>query len=79
MITLLTSILLAFVLSPAVDRMETWRLPRSIASFFVVAALLAVIYGIGALFLQSGCEFLARAPKVFSKNPKRNGRAAKAS
>src|SRR5262249_48317800 len=31
------------------------------------------------LFLQSGCEVLARAPQIFSKNPRRNRRAAKTS
>jgi len=67
MITLLTSILLAFVLSPAVDRLETWRLPRSIGSFFVVAALLAVIYGIVHFSYSQAVSFSQELPKYSRK------------
>jgi len=67
MITLLTSILLAFVLSPAVDRLEMWRLPRSIASFFVVVALLAVIYGIVHFSYSQAVSFSQELPKYSQK------------
>src|SRR5262245_4261653 len=67
MITLLTPILLAFVLSPAVDRLEMWRLPRSIASFFVVAALLAAIYGIVHFSYSQAVSFSQELPKYSQK------------
>jgi predicted PurR-regulated permease PerM len=50
-----------------VDRMEMWRLPRSIASFFVVTLLLAVIYGIVQFSYSQAVSFSQELPKYSQK------------
>src|SRR3954467_12160982 len=46
LITLMIAILLTFVLAPLVDRLERWRVPRSLGSLLAVGLLLACLYGL---------------------------------
>lgn len=63
LITLLVSILLAFMLDPLVNLLERIRIPRAAGSFLAVLMLLAAIYG-GSYFLYArAVSFAHELPK----------------
>jgi predicted PurR-regulated permease PerM len=63
MITLLVSILLAFMLEPLVNLLEKVRLPRSAGAFLAVLLMLAVVYA-GSYFLYGrAMSFVHELPK----------------
>src|SRR5215469_12170378 len=50
LVTLMVSLLLAFVLEPLVSVLERIRLPRALGSFVAILVLLGVMYGISYFF-----------------------------
>lgn len=63
LITLLVSILLAFLLEPLVEGLRRIHVPRSVGSFVAVLALLAVLYGLTYLFYNRAAAFVSELPK----------------
>jgi predicted PurR-regulated permease PerM len=49
----LVAVLLARVLIPVSDRLQRWRLPRSLAAAVAVAGFVAVVLGLGALLVPA--------------------------
>jgi predicted PurR-regulated permease PerM len=67
LITLLVSILLAFMLDPLVSLLERIRIPRAAGGFLAVLVLLAAIYG-GSYFLYGrAVSFVHELPKYSQK------------
>ena len=58
MITIASSLLLAFVLEPIVWRLERWHVPRAAGSFMAVLLLLGCIYGAAHFSYNSAAAFL---------------------
>jgi predicted PurR-regulated permease PerM len=63
LITLLVSILLAFLLEPLVEGLRRLRIPRSVGSFIAVLAMLAVLTGLTYLFYNRAAAFISDLPK----------------
>lgn len=63
LVVMLSSILLAFILAPIVDFFVQTRLPRSLASFFAVLLLLALLYGISYISYNQASNFIQVLPK----------------
>jgi predicted PurR-regulated permease PerM len=63
LITLLVSILLAFLLEPLVEGLRRVHLPRSVGSFVAVLVMLAVLYGLTYLFYNRAAAFISELPK----------------
>jgi predicted PurR-regulated permease PerM len=57
MITIVSSLLLAFVLEPIVWRLQRWRVPRAAGSFIAVALLLGFVYGVCHFSYNSAITF----------------------
>ena len=67
LITLLVSILLAFMLDPLVSLLERVRIPRAAGAFLAVLVLLAAVYG-GSYFLYArAVSFVHELPKYSEK------------
>ncbi len=67
LITLLVSILLAFMLDPLVSLLERVRIPRAAGAFLAVLMLLAAVYG-GSYFLYArAVSFVHELPKYSEK------------
>jgi predicted PurR-regulated permease PerM len=67
LITLLLSVLTAFILAPIVDRLERIRVPRWAGSFIAVSLLMGCLYGGAYLSYSRGVQFLDELPK-YSRN-----------
>ena len=63
LITLLVSVLLAFLLEPLVEGLRRIRVPRSLGSLVAVVAMLAVLYGLTYLFYNRAAAFVSELPK----------------
>ncbi len=63
LITLLVSILLAFLLEPMVEGLRRLHIPRSVGSFVAVVAMLAVLYCLTYLFYNRATAFVSELPK----------------
>ena len=63
LVTLLGSILLAFILAPVVELLIQFKIHRSLASFIAVLLLLAVAYGITYVSYSHAESFLANLPR----------------
>jgi predicted PurR-regulated permease PerM len=63
MITLLSALLLAFVLEPVVWRLKRWHVPRAAGSFLAVLLLLGCVYGILHFSYSSTVAFIGDLPK----------------
>lgn len=63
LVTLMVSILLAFVLEPIVRGLEWIRLPRALGSLVAVLVLLAAIYGTSYFFYNRAVSFARELPK----------------
>lgn len=63
LVTLMVSILLAFVLEPLVGLLERIRLPRSLGAFVAVLVLLGAIYGASYFFYNRAVSFAEELPK----------------
>lgn len=67
LITLFTSILLAFMLQPVVDLADRIRLPRPVGSALAVLLLVGVFYGILYFSYNRGVEFVRQLPQYTEK------------
>jgi predicted PurR-regulated permease PerM len=67
LITLMIGILLAFILTPLVDRLERWRVPRPAGSFIAVVLLLACLYGVAYFSYNRAVEFIDQLPTYSQK------------
>lgn len=63
LVTLMVSLLLAFVLEPLVSVLERIRLPRALGSFVAILVLLGVMYGISYFFYNRAVQFIGELPK----------------
>ena len=64
LVTIFTSILIAFILEPLVRGMQKIRLPRSLGSALAVLVLLGVMYGFSYFFYQRAVDFAHQLPKI---------------
>jgi predicted PurR-regulated permease PerM len=67
MITLASSLLLAFVLEPVVRRLECWRVPRTVGAFVAVLLLLGCVYGVTYFSYSNAVTFINNLPKYTYK------------
>lgn len=67
LVVMMVSILLAFILSPLVDFLQQFRMPRSLASFTAVIALLALIAGAVYVSYAQASSFIGDLPKYSAK------------
>jgi predicted PurR-regulated permease PerM len=67
LITLLVSILLAFMLEPVVSLLARFRVPRSVGAFVAVLLLLAATYGASYFFYSRAMSFAHELPKYSEK------------
>src|SRR5262245_31843051 len=63
LITLMVSILLAFMLEPLVGLLERVRVPRSLGSALAIVLLLALTYGASYFFYSRAVSFAHELPK----------------
>ena len=66
-IPLLVSIFLSFVLSPAVEGLERWRVPRAIGSGLVMTVVIAITLLLGQLALNGATEVIDELPRAVQK------------
>jgi predicted PurR-regulated permease PerM len=67
MMTLATSLLLAFILEPIVGRLERWRVPRAVGAFMAVLLLLGCVYGMVYFSYNNAVAFINDVPKYTDK------------
>jgi len=67
LVVMLTSILLAFILAPAVDFLMLLRLPRALAAFIVLLLLLAAITGTVYYSYSQATTLVADLPKYTAR------------
>lgn len=67
LVTIFTSILIAFILEPLVGLLKRIRIPRAIGSGIAVLLLLAVLYGLSYFFYQRAVDFAHQLPRVSGK------------
>lgn len=63
LVTLMFSILLAFVLEPVVSGLERIRLPRSVGAIVAILLLVGVTYGVSYFFYNRALDFAEQLPK----------------
>ncbi len=66
-VTVMVSILLAFVLEPIVDGLERIRVPRALGAFIAILVLLGATYGISYFFYNRAVGFAQELPKYSQK------------
>jgi len=64
LVTIFTSILIAFILEPIVRLLGRIRLQRGLASGIAVLLMLAVLYGLSYFFYQRAVDFARQLPKM---------------
>jgi len=67
LITILTSLLIAFILEPIVGRLERWRVPRSLGSFIAVLLLMAAFAAAIHFSYSKAVEFIDDLPTYAAK------------
>jgi predicted PurR-regulated permease PerM len=67
LVVILISILLAFVLAPVVDVLDTFAVPRSLGSLIAVVLLVAAVGGASYVSYSRAMDFLDQLPKYRSK------------
>jgi predicted PurR-regulated permease PerM len=67
LVVMMVSILLAFILSPLVEFLQQFHLPRSLASFVAVLLLLGLMAGIGYISYAQAASFIGDLPKYSGK------------
>lgn len=67
LVTLMVSVLLAFVLEPLVGLLERIRLPRSVGAFVAVLVLLGATYGASYFFYNRAVSFAQELPRYSQK------------
>ncbi|MFP4081172.1 MAG: AI-2E family transporter [Candidatus Aminicenantes bacterium] len=61
------AIFLSFVLSPALDFLTRWKIPKAISIIFILIITFLLIYLLGMLFYSSGKGFASDFPKYGQK------------
>lgn len=69
LVTLMVSVLVAFILAPLVNWLERVSLPRWLASFLAILLLLVITYGASYFFYNRAVAFIEELPK-YSQNIK---------
>ncbi|HEX4664405.1 MAG TPA: AI-2E family transporter [Terriglobales bacterium] len=64
LVTIFTSILIAFILEPIVRILGKIRIPRSVGSGIAVLLLLGVLYGLSYFFFQRAVDFAHQIPQM---------------
>jgi len=64
LVTIFTSILMAFILEPVVRVQEKIRIPRPISSLIAVLLALGILYGLSHFFYQRARGFLHQLPNM---------------
>jgi predicted PurR-regulated permease PerM len=67
MITIASSLLLAFILEPMVWHLQRWRVPRAVGSFVALTLLLGSVYGVCHFSYNNALAFLDDLPKYSYK------------
>src|SRR4029077_12784409 len=63
MVTILFSILLAFILEPLVSRLARIHIPRAVGALLTVALMVALIGGFSYFFYSRAVDFATQLPK----------------
>ena len=66
------ALFLALLLTPVVDRLHRWRVPRTIAAMIVVLAVLVAAAGAVNAVWNPAKDWLARAPQTLAKIEERS-------
>jgi len=64
LVTIFTSILIAFILEPLVQAFAKIRIPRALGSGIAVLFMLALLYGLSYFFYQRAVDFAHQLPKM---------------
>src|SRR5689334_18454419 len=64
LVTIFTSILIAFILEPLVRGFAKIRIPRTLGSGLAVLVVLALLYGLSYFFYQRAVDFAHQLPKM---------------
>src|SRR5690242_2935762 len=64
LVTIFTSILIAFILEPLVQAFAKIRIPRALGSGIAVLLMLALLYGLSYFFYQRAVDFAHQLPKM---------------
>jgi predicted PurR-regulated permease PerM len=64
LVTIFTSILIAFILEPIVRVLGKIRIPRAVGSGIAVLLLLGILYGLSYFFFQRAVDFAHEIPKM---------------
>jgi predicted PurR-regulated permease PerM len=67
MMTLATSLLLAFILEPIVGCLERWRVPRAAGAFIAVTLFLGCVYGVVHFSYNNAVAFIHDVPQYAGK------------
>src|SRR5690348_16830606 len=72
LVTIFTSILIAFILEPVVRTFARIRIPRTVGSALAVSLVLAMMYGLSYFFYQRAVDFAHQLPKMSGEIKKRS-------
>src|SRR5438270_12305996 len=64
LVTIFTSILIAFILEPIVRVLGKIRIPRAVGSGIAVLLLLGILYGLSYFFFQRAIDFAHQIPQM---------------
>jgi len=64
LVTIFTSILIAFILEPIVRGLAKTRIPRSVGSLIAVLLMLGILYGLSYFFYQRAVDFAHQLPRM---------------
>ena len=64
LVTIFTSILVAFILEPIVRAQQKIRIPRPVGSMIAVLLVLGILYGLSYFFYQRAVDFAHQLPKM---------------
>jgi predicted PurR-regulated permease PerM len=67
LVTILCSLLIAFVLDPFVDLLRRVRIPRSVGSAIAILVLGGLLYGLSYFFYQRAVDFIDDLPRATVK------------
>ena len=77
LVTIFTSILIAYILEPFVRLMGKIKIPRTLGSGIAVLLVLALLYGLSYFFYQRAVDFAHQLPRVQSEIKKVMGKYQK--
>lgn len=77
LVTIFTSILIAYILEPFVRLMGKIRIPRTLGSGIAVLVVLALLYGLSYFFYQRAVDFAHQLPRMQAEMKKVMGKYQK--